>query len=65
MPLSVFPWNDLADPVSDGVRQGGFKSSDNPFFCPKELVLFLPTTLFSLSVHSFYSVGVVGLGSSD
>ena len=31
MPLSVSLWNDLNDPVSDGVRLAGFKSRANAF----------------------------------
>ena len=30
--LSVSMWNDLADPVFDGVGLAGFKSRDNAFF---------------------------------
>ena len=31
IPLSVTLWNDLADPVFDGVGLAGFKSKDNDF----------------------------------
>ena len=31
VPLSVSLWNDLSDPVFDGVGQAGFKSRDNAF----------------------------------
>ena len=31
VPLSVFLWNDLADPVFDGVGLAGFKSRTNAF----------------------------------
>ena len=31
IPLSVFLWNDLSDPVFDGVGLAGFKSRANAF----------------------------------
>ena len=31
VPLSVFLWNDLSDPVFDGVELAGFKSRANAF----------------------------------
>ena len=32
IPLSVYLWNDLSDPVFDGVGLAGFKSRANVFF---------------------------------
>ena len=52
IPLSVSLWNDLADPVSDGVGLAGFKSRVNTFFFV--LAARLSTILFSLSLLSFY-----------
>ena len=34
VPLSVSLWNDLSDPVFDGVGLAGFKSRDNAFILP-------------------------------
>ena len=34
VPLSASLWNDLADPVFDGVGQAGFKSKANALFLP-------------------------------
>ena len=31
IPLSVFLWNDIVDPVFDGVELAGFKSRANAF----------------------------------
>ena len=61
--LSVSLWNDLVDPLFDGVGLGCFKSRSNAFLLAKLLSPFLST------VFPFYSfplwVGGVGLGSSD
>ena len=62
VPLSVFLWNDLADPVFDGVGLAGFKSRANAFFIglscsvPFCLLLFFP--LF-LSIGSHCMAGVL------
>ena len=49
VPLAVSLWNDLAEPLFDGVGLAGFKSRDNVFFYwPKlldpyySLLLFFP-----------------------
>ena len=57
IPLSVSLWNDLSDPVFDGVGLAGFKSRANAFFLPSCSLPFC--RLFSLS-PSFY--GIVGAG---
>ena len=64
IPVSVSLWNDLSDPVFDGVGLGGFKSRANPF-----LLAYLLAHILSPAVLPFSSfilwVSVVGLGSSD
>ena len=44
--LSVSLWNDLADPVFDGVGLAGFKSRANAFYCPKLLYPYYSLQLF-------------------
>ena len=62
--LSVSLWNDLSDPVFDGVGLAGFKSRDNAFYWPSCSLTFC-LLLFSLSLLPFYGwccgVGVFGL----
>ena len=61
--LSLSLWNDLADPVFDGVGLEGFKSKVNAFFIG--LSCFILFCL--LLIFPFYSfcllVGIVGLRS--
>ena len=63
-PQSVFLWNDLTEPVFDGVGLPGFKSRANAF-----LLALLFTPILSLTDFPFSSsilwVGIVGLMSSD
>ena len=62
MPLSVSLWNDLSDPVFEGVRLAGFKSRANVFFYwPKLLASFFLSTFFPFSSFFLYG-GIVGLG---
>ena len=62
-PLSVSFWNDLADPVFDGVGLAGFKSRANAFYWPSCSPGFLSSTVFPSS--SFLPwVGIVGLRKS-
>ena len=65
VPFSVSLYNDLADPVFDGVGLVGFKSSANAFFYwPKLLYPYSNLLLFSLSIISVYwycGAGVFGL----
>ena len=63
IPLLMSLWNDLADPVFDGVELSGFKSRANAFYWPSCSLLFLPSTVFPFS--SVLCVGIVGLGPSD
>ena len=52
--LSVSLWNDLGDPVFDGVGLAGFKSRANAFLLVLLLApLFSPTVLPALFFHSF------------
>ena len=44
--LSVSLWNDLAFPVSDGVRLAGFKSMANAFVWPMLLYPYYSLLLF-------------------
>ena len=64
IPLSVSLWNDLSDPVFDGVGLAGFKSRANAFLFALLLAHFLSPAVSHFS--SFIPwVGVVLLGSSD
>ena len=63
IPLAVSLWNDVANPVFDGVGLAGFKSRANPmlFYWPK----LLPTIIFysfSLSLLSVYTLVLWGWG---
>ena len=64
IPLSVSFWNDLVDPVFDGVALAGVKSRSNAFLLAYLLSPFLSSTIFPFSSFS-REVGSVGLGSSD
>ena len=64
IPWSVSLWNDLSDPVFDGVGLAGFKSKVNAFLLAKLLAQFLSPAVFPFSSFILW-VGVVGLGSSD
>ena len=64
IPLSVSLWNDLGDPVFDGVGLTGFKSTTNAFLLAKLLPPFLSTAIFPFSSFILW-VGIVGLGSSN
>ena len=44
--LSVSLWNDLADPLFDGVGLAGFKSRANAFYWPKLLYPYYSLLLF-------------------
>ena len=64
IPWSVSLWNDLSDPVFDGVGLAGFKSKVNALLLAYLLAHFLSPTVFPFSSFILW-VGVVGLGSSD
>ena len=64
IPLSVSLWNDLSDPVFDGVGLAGFKSRANAFLLAKLLAHFLSPPVFPFFSFILW-VGVMGLGSSD
>ena len=65
--LSVSLWNDLADPVFDGVELAGFKSMVNVFFiglsCSIPTIVFYHFSLSLLSVYIgwYCGAGVFGL----
>ena len=52
--LSMSLWNDLANPVFDGVGLAGFKSRAMRFYWPKMLYLFYNLLLFFPSLLSVY-----------
>ena len=54
-------FNDLAEPLFDGVGLAGFQSRDNAFSLVQLLALFLSPTLFPFSSF-IICVGIVGLG---
>ena len=58
MPLSVSLWNDLSDPVFDGVGLAGFKTRANDLLFLFCLLLFY---LFFPSIGWLCGVGVFGL----
>ena len=60
LPLSVSLWNDLGDPVFDGVGMAGFKSRDNVFLLAGSALSFLAPTVLSFS--SFHGFVVWGWG---
>ena len=62
--FSVSLWNDLSDPVFDGVGLAGFKSKANAFLLAYLLAPFLSPPVFPFSSFILW-VGIVRLGSSD
>ena len=61
VPLSVVSlWNDLSDPVFDGVGLAGFKSRTNAFLLAWSAISFLSPTILSSS--SFHGLVVWGWG---
>ena len=62
VPHSVSLWNDLSDPVFDGVGLAGFKSRANSYLLAESVLSFSPTFFLSFFLPR---VGCVGLGSSD
>ena len=65
--LSVSLWNDLADPVFDGVGLSASTARPMLFNWPKLLYSYYSLLLFSvfLLISVYVLVGIVGLGSSD
>ena len=61
VPLSVSLWNDLSDPVFDGVGLEGFKSRANTFLLVWSALSFLSTTVLSFSSFHGLVVWVWGL----
>ena len=63
LPLSVSLWNDLSDPVFDGVGLAGFKSRVNAFLLSLSALSFLSPTLYLFlpSMGWLCGVGVFGL----
>ena len=61
IPHSVSLWNDLVDPVYDGVGLAGFKSRSNAFCWPSSSLLFC-LQQFSLSLLFLYRLAVWGWG---
>ena len=59
IPLSVSLWNDLANPVIDGVGLAGFKSKANAFFY--SLLLFFFFSSFCLQLGWYCGAEVFGL----
>ena len=63
VPLSVSLWNDLSDPVFDGVGLAGFKIRANAFLLASSALSFLsPTGLSFSSLHGLV-VWVCGLST--
>ena len=60
MPLSVSLWNDLSDPVFDGVGLAGFKSRANAFLLALSALSFMTPTILYFS--SFHGLVVWGWG---
>ena len=64
VPLSVSLWNNLSDPVFDGVELAGFKSRANAFLLAYDLLFLFCLLLFYLFLPSMgwlCEVGVFGL----
>ena len=59
VPLSVSLWNDLSDPVFDGVGLAGFKSRANAFLLASSAFFLSPTIL---SISAFHGLVVWGWG---
>ena len=47
----MFLWNDLGDPVFDGVGLAGFKSGGNAFMLAESALFLSPTIFFFSSFH--------------
>ena len=62
--FSVSLWNDLSNPVFDGVGLAGFKSRANDFLLAQLLAPFLSPPVFPFSSFILW-VGIVALGSSN
>ena len=62
--MSVSLWNNLGDPVFDGVGLAGFKSRAHSLLLVLLLDPFLSSTVFPFSSFILW-VGIVGLWSSD
>ena len=58
--LSVSLWNNLGDPVFDGVGLAGFKKTTNAFLLARSLAPFFSPTDFSFSSFILW-VSIVGL----
>ena len=52
---TVSLWNDLADPLFDGVRLAGFKSKANAYLSAKAALSLLSSTIFRFLC--FLSIG--------
>ena len=63
-PLSVSLWNDVADPVFDGVRLGVLRAEPMFFHRPMLLAHILSSPVFSFYYFFLWAV-LVRLGSSD
>ena len=63
VPLSVSLWNDLSDPVFDGVGLAGFKSRANAFLLARSAFSFFVSYCFVFFFLPW--VGCMGLGSFD
>lgn len=61
IPLSVL-WNDLVDPMFNGVGLTGFKCRANDFLLPEQLVIFLSSTVF-VFLFFFPMEGICGAGA--
>ena len=61
----MFLFNDLTDPVFDGVGLAGFKGLIFVFLLVYIIAPFLSSTVFNFSFLSLVFYGIVGLGSSD
>ena len=64
IPLSVSLWNDLGDPIFDGVGLASFKSRANTFLLAWLLAIFLSPNVFPFSFFILW-VGIVVLGCLD
>ena len=60
--LSVSLWNDLGDPVFDGVGLAGFKSRASVFYSPKLLYPTIVFYYFSLLLLPVYRLVLWGWG---
>ena len=62
IPFSVSLWNDLANPVFDGVGLAGFKSRANDSLLAALSLLYIVFYSFSLSLLSVYRLVLWGWG---